>query len=55
MKAWAINLWRRHFPHPSAIARREEARRAREARARRDAVAWKRAVEVGAMLKREAR
>lgn len=38
MKAILVNLFRRYIKrHPAAITRREESRRAKEARARRDA------------------
>ncbi|WP_257556450.1 hypothetical protein [Sphingobium sp. CFD-2] len=37
MRARLMNAWRRLFPHPSAIARRDRERAALEGRAARDA------------------
>ena len=45
-RARIINRWRRWFPHPSAIARRDRERAALEGRAARDAADRRAALEM---------
>lgn len=53
MKARIINAWRKLFPHPAAIARREESRRQKLAHSKRAAKDRARFLLVAEAIKRE--